>query len=135
MFLSQSSKYQCGFRKGHSAQHCLLVMIEKWKRCLDRGSSIKYVHNKSTYAIDFDPPSPCAHMYAFKYPLPPSCVLTFNTEHYPLLITENRKVFKTQFWVTFWFFKWCINRSQNTKWKPKTYKGSKMNKVSGLPQS
>ena len=24
-----------GFRKGHSAQHLLLIMIEKWKRALD----------------------------------------------------------------------------------------------------
>ena len=24
------SKQLCGFRKGHSAQHCLLVMLEKW---------------------------------------------------------------------------------------------------------
>ena len=31
-----SSKYQCGFRKGHGAQHCLLVMFKKWKKCLDR---------------------------------------------------------------------------------------------------
>ena len=29
------SKYQCGFRKGHSAQHCLLTMTEKWKKYLD----------------------------------------------------------------------------------------------------
>ena len=29
------SKYQCGFRKGYSAQHCLLVMIEKWKKIVD----------------------------------------------------------------------------------------------------
>ena len=29
------SKYQCRFRKGHSAQHCLLTMTEKWKKCLD----------------------------------------------------------------------------------------------------
>ena len=29
------------------------------------------------------------------------------------------------FWITFRFFKWCINRSENTKWKPKTYKGSR----------
>jgi len=29
------SKFQCGFRKGHSTEHCLLVMIEKWKKCLD----------------------------------------------------------------------------------------------------
>ena len=25
------SKYQCGFRKGFSAQHCLVSMLEKWK--------------------------------------------------------------------------------------------------------
>ena len=25
------SKFQCGFRKGYSAQHCLLAMLEKWK--------------------------------------------------------------------------------------------------------
>ena len=31
------SKYQCGFRKGYSAQHCLLVMIEKWKKIVDHG--------------------------------------------------------------------------------------------------
>ena len=24
-------EYQCGSRKGHSVQHCPLVMIEKWK--------------------------------------------------------------------------------------------------------
>ena len=29
------SKYQCSFRKGYSAQHCLLVMIEKWKNIVD----------------------------------------------------------------------------------------------------
>ena len=27
---------QCGFRKGYSAQHCLLVMIEKFKEAIDR---------------------------------------------------------------------------------------------------
>ena len=25
-------RYQCGFRKGYSAQQCLLAMIEKWKK-------------------------------------------------------------------------------------------------------
>ena len=29
------SKYQWGFRKGQTAQHCLLTMTEKWKKCLD----------------------------------------------------------------------------------------------------
>ena len=31
------SKYQCDFRKGYSAQHYLLVMIEKWKNIVDYG--------------------------------------------------------------------------------------------------
>ena len=30
------SMYQCGSRKGMSAQNCLLFMIEKWKKCLDK---------------------------------------------------------------------------------------------------
>ena len=29
------SKYQCGFRKGFSAQHSLLSMLEKWKSAVD----------------------------------------------------------------------------------------------------
>ena len=31
------SKYQCGFRKGFSTQHCLWFMLEKWKREVDNG--------------------------------------------------------------------------------------------------
>ena len=31
------SKYQCGFRKGYSAQHCLLAMLEKLKNAVDKG--------------------------------------------------------------------------------------------------
>ena len=30
------SKFQCGFRKGFNAQHCLLAMIEKWRKTLDK---------------------------------------------------------------------------------------------------
>ena len=29
------SNYQCGFRKGYNAQHCLMAMIEKWRKFLD----------------------------------------------------------------------------------------------------
>ena len=29
------SKFQCGFRKGYSAQHCLLYMIEKIRKIKD----------------------------------------------------------------------------------------------------
>ena len=32
------SKYQCEFRKADNAQHCLLAMIEKWKKALDNGN-------------------------------------------------------------------------------------------------
>ena len=31
------SKYQCRFRKGYSAHHCLLAMLEKWKNAVDKG--------------------------------------------------------------------------------------------------
>ena len=30
-----SSRFQCGFRKGFSAQQCLLAMLEKWKSVVD----------------------------------------------------------------------------------------------------
>ena len=28
-------KFQCGFRKGFSTEHCLLLMLEKWKHAVD----------------------------------------------------------------------------------------------------
>ena len=30
------SKFQCGSRQGISAQHCLLAITEKWKKCVDK---------------------------------------------------------------------------------------------------
>ena len=32
------SKHQCGFRNGYSAQHCLPVMLEKWRAVVDKGA-------------------------------------------------------------------------------------------------
>ena len=32
------SKYQWGFTKGYNAQHCLLAMIEKWRKAVDNGN-------------------------------------------------------------------------------------------------
>ena len=29
------SKYQCGFRKGFTAQHCLINLLEKWRQYLN----------------------------------------------------------------------------------------------------
>ena len=31
------SPYLCGFRKGFSTQHCLTVMLECWKKAIDKG--------------------------------------------------------------------------------------------------
>ena len=31
------SKYQCGFKRGYSAQHCLIAILEKWRESIDRG--------------------------------------------------------------------------------------------------
>ena len=31
------SPFLCGFRKGYSTQHCLMVMLEKWHKALDSG--------------------------------------------------------------------------------------------------
>ena len=36
------SKFQCGFRKGYSAQHCLIAMIEKWKTAVDNGVILQH---------------------------------------------------------------------------------------------
>ena len=32
------SKYQCSFCQGYNTQHCLQMMVEKWKEALDKGS-------------------------------------------------------------------------------------------------
>ena len=31
------NKQQCGFRKGHNTEQCLLKMLEKWKRSVHGG--------------------------------------------------------------------------------------------------
>ena len=46
------SKWQCGFRKGFSTQHCLLVMTEKWRKCLDRGGIIGAILTDLSKAFD-----------------------------------------------------------------------------------
>ena len=47
------SKWQCGFRKGFRAQHCLLVMIEKWRKCLDKGSICGAILTDLSKALDY----------------------------------------------------------------------------------
>ena len=38
-FDSILSKYQCGFRSGYNAQHCLITLIKKWKKSVDNGGA------------------------------------------------------------------------------------------------
>ena len=37
IILTMFSRFQCRFRKGFNAQHCLLLVIEKWREVLDNG--------------------------------------------------------------------------------------------------
>ena len=49
------SKYQCGFRTDYSAQHCLLVMIEKWKKVVDNGGAFGALLTDLSKAFDCIP--------------------------------------------------------------------------------
>ena len=46
------SKYLCGFRKGHSTHHCLLFMLEKLKKSLDKGLTTGIFLTDLTKAFD-----------------------------------------------------------------------------------
>ena len=46
------SKFQCGFRKGFNAQYCLLAMVEKWRKTLDKGGKIGAVLTDLSKAFD-----------------------------------------------------------------------------------
>ena len=46
------SKYQCGFRKGLSTQHCLLAMIEKLRKSLGSGGSSAALLTDLSKALD-----------------------------------------------------------------------------------
>ena len=46
------SKYQCGFRKGFSAQHCLVSTLEKWKSATDNKKSFGALLTDLSKAFD-----------------------------------------------------------------------------------
>ena len=54
-FESRFSKFQCGFRKGYSAQHCLLAMIEKWKTVVENGDAFAALLTDLSKAFDCIP--------------------------------------------------------------------------------
>ena len=47
------SKYKCEFRKGHSAQHCLLALIEKWKQSVGHGKAFQMLLTDLSKAFDW----------------------------------------------------------------------------------
>ena len=46
------SPNQCGFRKGFSAQHCLISLIEKWKKSVDNGGAFGALMTDLSKAFD-----------------------------------------------------------------------------------
>ena len=44
IFESTLSNQQCGFRKVLNTKQCLLVLLEKWKRSVDRGKAFGVWH-------------------------------------------------------------------------------------------
>ena len=46
------SKYQFGFRQGYSSQQHLLVLIEKWKKSLDKGGKCGALMTDLSKAFD-----------------------------------------------------------------------------------
>ena len=51
-FESILSKYQCGFRRGYNAQHCLITLIEKWKKSVDNGGAFGALFTDLSKAFD-----------------------------------------------------------------------------------
>ena len=46
------SKYQCGFRKGFGAQHCLIAIIEKWRDSMDKSKFFGAILTDLSKAFD-----------------------------------------------------------------------------------
>ena len=46
------TKYLTGFRKSHSAQHSVLIMLEKWKRGIDNGAYVSALFMDLSKAFD-----------------------------------------------------------------------------------
>ena len=46
------SKYQCGFCKGFNAQHCLVIIIEKWKESGDNSGAFGALMTDLSKAFD-----------------------------------------------------------------------------------
>ena len=67
IFLNQ----QCSFRKRYSTQHCLLVMLETWKRSVDKGKVFGALLTDLSKALDcLDHELLTAKLNAYGFSLP-----------------------------------------------------------------
>ena len=65
------SKNQCGFKKDHSTQQCLSVMLEKWKRSVDSGKAFGALLTDLSKAFDcLDHELLIAKLNAYGFSLP-----------------------------------------------------------------
>ena len=51
-FDSLLPKYQCGFRRGYNAQHCLITLIEQWTKSVDNGGAFGALVTDLSKAFD-----------------------------------------------------------------------------------
>ena len=51
-FDSLLSKYQCGVHRSYNAQHCLITLIEKWKKTVDNGGAFGALLTDLSKAFD-----------------------------------------------------------------------------------
>ena len=49
------AKYQCGLWQGFSAQYCLIAMLEKWKKSVDKGKAFTALLTDLSKVLDFLP--------------------------------------------------------------------------------
>ena len=64
------SPYLCGFRKGYSTQHSLIVMLEKWRKALDNGKlagALLTDLSKAFDCLNHDLMIAKLHAYGFDY--------------------------------------------------------------------
>ena len=64
------SRHQFGFRKGYSAQQCLLTMLEKWKSSVDNKIKIGALLTDLCKAFDRPAQELLAKLYAYEFSIP-----------------------------------------------------------------
>ena len=68
-FKSLLSKYQCEFRGGYNAQHCLIDLIEKWKKSVDNSDlfgALLSDLSKAFHCLPYEPLIAKVNAYGFE---------------------------------------------------------------------